>query len=487
MAEDTHETKIVISGDAKNAVSAFGAVVGALNKVRTVVNGVIRAFGFFGLAVQGIQLLIAGYKKLVEWSNRAKVAAQKLREEYEKARYETAVKKAAAAYEQLNKKIAQAIELERKRNQLLDERKRVMRDQNDAKLELSKQNELAALDADDPEYAKKKREIERRYERAEAQFRNGRAEIDAKAQANRTSTQAAQKEREVRELEKQYKRQQGVYDIADANFIAARNRAGFGSNGYRGSEEDIAKAKEAEKAMRKEGETLDKIAEAIKKAREEAEQLRKIAAEQMKGVDAARTRAEADKLRIDNAEKEEAAQEKREAEKKEEAAKKKEEAAKRSKYRLEDAELERDKQKEIAELDPNAKDYSAQKSEIERRYAEKKAQVMVERADETDRPAAAAELEAQKIENDISQREEQARKNNERAGELEAFASRIDSADSVSGNRLTAMGLGSGVSAKGDVASDVKKLVDLLRQDVEANKKAAEQSANQNTETILGE
>ena len=34
------------------------------------------------------------------------------------------------------------------------------------------------------------------------------------------------------------------------------------------------------------------------------------------------------------------------------------------------------------------------------------------------------------------------------------------------------MGLGSGVSASGGVASDVKKLVELLKQEVEESKKA---------------
>lgn len=430
MAEETHETKIVISGDAKNAVGAFGSVVAALYKVRIAVRHVMIAFGLFGLAIQGVQTLIGWYKKLEEWTNRAKVAAQKLREEFEKSRYETAVMKAAAAYEQLNKKIAAALELERKRNQLLDERKRVTRDQNDAKLELSKQSEIAALDANDPEYDKKKRAIERKYERAESQVRNGRAEMDAKTQADRTYSQAAQNDREVRELEKQYKRQQGVYEIAGDNYIAARNRAGFSENGYRGKEEDVNKAKEAEKTMLKEGQALDKLAKDIEKAREAAEQFRKIGDEQMKGIDAARTRAEADKLRIDNAEKEETAQEKREAEKK--------------------AADERKKAED--ELNRTTRDAERQHAQDEKRA-----------------------------------QDEENREKLKRASELEAFTSRIDAADGVSGNRLTAMGLGSGVSASGNVAGDVRRIVDLLRQDVEANKKAAEKTGSSLYEMVLGE
>ena len=45
------------------------------------------------------------------------------------------------------------------------------------------------------------------------------------------------------------------------------------------------------------------------------------------------------------------------------------------------------------------------------------------------------------------------------------------SADAVSENRLTAMGLGSGVSAQGGgVANDVRKIIDLLKQEIEATK-----------------
>ena len=50
------------------------------------------------------------------------------------------------------------------------------------------------------------------------------------------------------------------------------------------------------------------------------------------------------------------------------------------------------------------------------------------------------------------------------------MASGMAGADAVSANRLTAMGLGSGVSAHGGVAGDVKKLVDLLKEEIAATK-----------------
>lgn len=87
MADNTHETKLVISGDASGATNALNRVkdlvgkgfIGTLNGVREAVSKVMGAFGLFGLAVQGVQALIEGYKKLHEWMNRAAKAAAEMR------------------------------------------------------------------------------------------------------------------------------------------------------------------------------------------------------------------------------------------------------------------------------------------------------------------------------------------------------------------------------------------------------------------------
>ena len=86
MADNTHETKIVISGDASGATSALNRVkdlvgkglIGTLHGLREAVSKVMGAFGLFGLAVQGVQALIEGYKKLHEWMNRAAKAAAEI-------------------------------------------------------------------------------------------------------------------------------------------------------------------------------------------------------------------------------------------------------------------------------------------------------------------------------------------------------------------------------------------------------------------------
>lgn len=87
MADNTHETKLVISGDASGATSALKRVqdivgkglIGTMHGLREAVSKVMGAFGLFGLAVHGVQTLIEGYKKLHEWMNRAAKAAAEMR------------------------------------------------------------------------------------------------------------------------------------------------------------------------------------------------------------------------------------------------------------------------------------------------------------------------------------------------------------------------------------------------------------------------
>lgn len=62
------------------------------------------------------------------------------------------------------------------------------------------------------------------------------------------------------------------------------------------------------------------------------------------------------------------------------------------------------------------------------------------------------------------------RKTEAKKREEEAQADRISAADGVSSNRLTAMGLGSGVKGNANIASDVKKMVKLLEEQIAATK-----------------
>ena len=52
----------------------------------------------------------------------------------------------------------------------------------------------------------------------------------------------------------------------------------------------------------------------------------------------------------------------------------------------------------------------------------------------------------------------------------ESFAERMAATEGVSQNRLTALGLGSGVEGRAGIAGDVKKIVDLLKVEIAAVK-----------------
>jgi len=90
-----------------------------------------------------------------------------------------------------------------------------------------------------------------------------------------------------------------------------------------------------------------------------------------------------------------------------------------------------------------------------------------------ERAAAERAAEAKRREEDARRKDaerEAERKVLEIAAAGRTMASGIAGADAVSANRLTAMGLGSGVSAKGGLAGDVRRLVDLMKQQIEATK-----------------
>ena len=57
-----------------------------------------------------------------------------------------------------------------------------------------------------------------------------------------------------------------------------------------------------------------------------------------------------------------------------------------------------------------------------------------------------------------------------RIGELDGFAGRLAATEDVSVNRLTALRLGSGVDGRGGIAGDVRKIIDLLKEEIDATK-----------------
>ena len=108
----------------------------------------------------------------------------------------------------------------------------------------------------------------------------------------------------------------------------------------------------------------------------------------------------------------------------------------------------------LARLDNEEREEAAKRAAAENAAAEREAEAK-RRAEDAKRKDAEREAERRVLEIAAAGR---------------TLASGIAGADAVSANRLTAMGLGSGVSAKGGLAGDVRRLVDLMKQQIEATK-----------------
>lgn len=470
MAENTHNTKIVISGDDSGATGALnrvkgllnGGVVKALGSVRSAINGVMRAFGLFGLAMQGIQIVIEGYKKLSEWMHRAETAAKALREELAKASYEAAVLRADEAYKKLNKDLAESLRLEKERSKILADRKTTGRDIEDADAERRKQLEISRLDPNAENYADQKKAIERRYAIAASDTKAARAREDNNAAAKELYDQAKGKDSEADRFRKLYAMNRQNAKVAEWN--AQKFRIESDEKGDAADE----KAKKWAEEFKKASKAAEEFKEKMVAARKEAASLRRLAGEKAGGNLSANIRNDAEKLAIENNAKADAAEKKKQADK--EQKQKKDQEAKEQKtaqQNLEDKKLARQKEEDLAALDPTDKDYEKRKREIEYTYAVKAAENKVRRADnETDRQAAEEEKKALSIKYNAESR------NADMTGMVEreeAWREKLAAQQTgVSQNRLTAMGLGSGGIDRTaqDQAKDVKTLVSLAREQI---------------------
>ena len=447
MAEEKNKVDIKVNSDVKGAVAGLWSVWRGLKTVHTTVGGVIRALSRLNWAVMAVQTIVGWIRQLHTWANRAATAARELARELERESIATAAAHAAEAYKKLNKELAETNRLEKERNDILAGRKAKSRDIEDAALERDKELEISRLDPNSGNYDRDKREIEQRYARRSSEVAAARADQDVRDERSRLFAEAESKDREANRLQAEYDKQ---IKIADRTEARVRE---FGRDERRGVEGAKEKHDEAEREWKEQFAAAQKVKEAMKAARQTAESLRRRAGELMGGDSAARIRNEALERRIANEESAEKAREKR---------------------REDDRAAELAKEREISKLDPRSKAYERDKKEIERKYEIQKA----EREAGTD--SAELEIVRQRIENE--RREEAARdeeskgkKNREEAKkDLDVF-SRMEAAaissDAVSQNRLTAMGLGSGVSASGSgVVDDLRKIQDLLKQQIEATK-----------------
>ena len=464
MAEDA-EVKIKLTADARPAEGAVKRLKGALDTCARGIGAFTKALGVVGFAIQGIQLVWGAFKTLHEWMTKDREAAEKLRREMEQARYERGVEKAAKAYKELNAEIERTIRLEKERAATRTRQTTDRRDAEDARLELAKQREIAALDPASEDYVRRKREIEDRYAAKAAGESAARSKEDRDAELEVMRKELAARERQV--AGQKASRDADLKEADAARREIERREKGrawlnamgpLGGDVREENERMIEELGKREKAARSRAEGK---APAIQAAEDAAAIMREQIKAALGAAAGADPRAEASRLAIAQGARERATDERRKEQEKAEAEAKKAQAeAKKAESRR----LELAKQKEINGIDIGDPHYEKKRKAIERKYAYIEAEGL---NTEEDRKSATLAIDNEiRAEAAADEQDERQR----RIGELGGFADRLAATEGVSQNRLTALGLGSGVDGRAGIAGDVKKIVDLLKEEIAATK-----------------
>lgn len=407
MADKSNEVDIKIRADASDASNAIGDLLGRLRRFGSSLSSVTGAVSGFIRAFSRLNWVVASIQTVIDLYNTLHEWLNRAATEAKELQDRLANESAATA-------AAHAAEAYKKLNKELAEANRLERERN-AILDQRKSTERDLEDAS----AERDKQLEiSKLDPNSATYAEDRAAIErrfAREAANRAESRAAEDAKEgAKRLYAEADQKDRDADAVQKNYerqmgVADRYREirwRTAMEARNGDEEAQRKAEEADKRWQQEYDAAMKIKEAMESLRKEADSIRARAGEMAGGSLAGRIRNEAVQRRIDN-----------------------------------------------EERDSAAKAEQAKKAEEERKAKR-----------DADEKRRAAELEA---------RERVRAENAERsrlAGTLGSMADAAASFDGVSQNRLTAMGLGSGVSATGGVAGDVRKIVDLLKQEIEATK-----------------
>ena len=427
------DVKIRVSADTRQAEGAVKRLQGVFDTAARGIGAFTKAMGVVGFAISGIQAVVGAFKTLHEWVTKGGEAAKQMRRELEQARYERGVENAAKAYKELNAEIERTIRLEKERAAIKARQTSNRRDAEDARLELAKQKEIAALDPASEDYGRRKREIEDKYAAKAANTAAARTKEDRGADAEGLRKELAATERQIAGQKASRDADIKEADAAKREIEQRKKgRAWLDAMGPLGGD----KREENEERIK----TLEK--------REKA--ARSIAKSRRSTIPPSRRcsrRRAAEEARSKKA-KEEADAKKAEAEEKKAASEAKEAESNR---------LELAKQEKIRALDIYDPDYEKKRKQIERDHAYEAAGL----ADSEE------EREAKQLAvvNEIAAEEAAKHRQNR-----ESFAERMAATEGVSQNRLTALGLGSGVEGRSGIAGDVKKIVDLLKEEIAAVK-----------------
>lgn len=472
MADRDYETKIKITGDSAGAEDAISrlakrlrSIPALLTAIRSAISGMMRALGLFYMATEGVNRIVEGYKKLCEWIHRAAIAARELAISLRSESIATAVANTVAAYRQLNKEIAETNRLESERNAIADRRKDRARTLEDARLELKKQSEIAALDPASESYAEDRAAIERSYARRRSSLAARRAGEDARADGDRLYAAADRKDRQANELQKKYDRLMREDDrqVELVWRLGMDARHGVEGAQERHDEEEKKHFAIVDEAM--------KIKEAVEAMRQEANSLRSAAAETMGGGVAAQMRDTTEQKRISNEERAEAAR----------AAKADAERARMDNDRLASAQAAVERETQIAALDPAAEDFAFRRDEINRSFRRRELEtrrdaLSMSAARQTNNTALQAErleVDAQIAALDNAERMADVERRRQEAQRGDRAAERLAAVDYNAGSRLNAMGLGAGSGVQRvqqEMANSLKDLVQLGRDQLSALK-----------------
>ena len=280
----------------KDGSASVGKVTGAIGGLQKAC-GLLRNF-LTGFGVVGVfTALAAAVGNVKDSFGAAKKEAEALAKEKDKAAHKEAVEALAKSYETLGESMRKASEAMQRANELEDIATRNARALEDAQLDLAKQKELAAIDANDPAAAEKRAQIEANYAERRGHLTAARSREDLARESNRLMAEAGAKRTSAGRIEKEAEEYDRLIESAQKRRDATHTRSfamneedrhGFWEN-FGGVWKDVATLNwghigesdsEAGNALRKEakGEVAALDAE-IKRLQEEKRQKLKQAAD----------------------------------------------------------------------------------------------------------------------------------------------------------------------------------------------------------------
>lgn len=198
-----------------------------LLSVRSTIGGVMKAFGVFGMAVQGIQATIKAIRAVAEWFNgtgaEAKAAADKIKKDFA-----AAVDSAATAQGRLNKSLQESLALIKENAAAQEKATAAARKYEDTLLEIDRARALQGVT--DPEKAAA---INKSFDERAAALQSARAAGDADRAGRPGYDSALAYEQHTADIEKQIEKtkkllEQAIKNRIDAYSAAAREeRGGF--------------------------------------------------------------------------------------------------------------------------------------------------------------------------------------------------------------------------------------------------------------------